>query len=148
VKIIGYGNLDRGDDAAGVLVAHRLREWGLNACEANSLFDAWNAGDDVVLVDAMSSGREAGAVAVWEAGEFPEIQMLRTSTHDLGLAEAVRLAKVLDRMPARLRVYAIEGRHFGIGNELSPEVARSVDAVSTRIAEEAGLERAYRETAR
>jgi hypothetical protein len=51
-------------------------------------------------------------------------------------------------MPARLRVYAIEGRHFGIGNELSPEVARSVEAVSTRIAEEAALERAYRETTR
>jgi Ni,Fe-hydrogenase maturation factor len=27
MKVIGYGNLERGDDAAGALVAQQLREW-------------------------------------------------------------------------------------------------------------------------
>jgi hypothetical protein len=56
------------------------------------------------------------------------------------LAEVIGFARALDRMPIRLWVYGIEGSRFGIGSELSPEVAK-VEAVSVRIAEEAGVER-------
>src|SRR5262249_24156896 len=141
MKVIGCGNLERGDDAAGILVARRLREWGIDARAATSLFDVWDPGDDVVLVDAMSSGRETGAVAVWEGVEFPELRQFRASTHNLGIAEMIWLARALDRMPIRLRIYGIEGRRFGVGSKLSPEVVQAVDAVSVRIAEEAGVER-------
>jgi hydrogenase maturation protease len=141
MKIIGCGNLERGDDAAGIVVAQRLREWEIDAREATSLVDAWDAGDDVVLVDAMSSGRETGTIAVWEGTEFSRLQQFRASTHDFGLAEVIGLARALDRMPSRLRVYGIEGRRFGIGSALSPEVAKAVEAVSMRIAAEAGVQR-------
>jgi hydrogenase maturation protease len=140
MKIIGCGNLERGDDAAGILVARRLREWGMDARETTSLFDAWDVGDDVVLVDAMSSGRKTGTIAVWEGTEFSRPLQLRASTHDFGLAEAIGLARALDRTPIRLRVYGIEGRRFGIGSALSPEVAKAVEAVSLRIATEAGVQ--------
>ena len=93
------------------------------------------------MVDAMSSGRELGAVAVWEGTEVPELQQFRASTHDLGLAEMIGLARALDRMPTRLRIYGIEGNRFAIGSELSPEVATAVEDVSVRIAVEAGVER-------
>src|SRR5215813_4372065 len=73
MKIVGFGNLERGDDAAGILVVQRLREWGIDACVATSAFDAWEAADDVVLVDAMSTGREVGGIVVWEGSEFPEL---------------------------------------------------------------------------
>jgi len=43
MKVIACGNLECGDDAAGILVAQRLREWGIDAREAISLFDAWDA---------------------------------------------------------------------------------------------------------
>src|SRR5215471_13977337 len=102
MKVIGCGNLERGDDAAGILVAQRLREWGIDARGATSLFDAWDGGDDVVLVDAMSSGREVGAIAVWEHTEFPKLHQFRASTHDFGLAEVIGLAIALDRVPIRL----------------------------------------------
>ena len=137
MKIVGFGNLERGDDAAGVLVVQRLSEWGVDARVATSAFDAWEAGDDVVLVDAMSTGREIGAIVVWEGSEFPELAQFRTSTHDFGLAEMIGLARVLDRMPARLRIYGIEGRHFSVGSELSAEVAKAVEDVAVKIAGEA-----------
>jgi hydrogenase maturation protease len=141
MKVIGCGNLDHGDDAAGILVAQRLREFGVDAREATTLFDAWDAGDDVVLVDAMFSGREIGAIALWERAEFPRLRQFRASTHDFGLAEVIELARVLERVPNRLRVYGIEGRRFGLGSELSPEVAKAVEDVAMRIAAEAGVER-------
>jgi hypothetical protein len=36
-------------------VAQRLREWWIDARETAALFDAWDAGDGVVLVEAMST---------------------------------------------------------------------------------------------
>jgi len=46
VLILGCGNPDRSDDAAGILVARRLRELGIPAEEfigdAPELIDAWS----------------------------------------------------------------------------------------------------------
>ena len=141
MKVLGCGHPDRGDDAAGVLVARRLRGWGIDAREVVSLLDAWDAGDDIVVVDAMVSGREAGSVAVWEGEDVPSDPSFRASTHGFGLSEAVRIAEALDRAPARLRVYGIEGRSFETGSRMSAEVSHAVEAVSARIAQQAGIER-------
>jgi hydrogenase maturation protease len=134
VKVIGCGNVDRGDDAAGVLVARRLRAHGVDARETATLIDAWNAGDDVIVVDAMASGREVGTVVVWEGADVPDECTCRASTHGLGLTEAIRLARVLERMPRRLRVYGIEGRRFAVGSPMSPEVADAIERVAMEIA--------------
>jgi hydrogenase maturation protease len=61
---------------------------------------------------------------VLEGTEFSRLQQFRASTHHFGLSEVIGLARALDRMPVRLRVYGIEGRSFGIGSALSPEVAK------------------------
>jgi hydrogenase maturation protease len=49
------------------------------------------------------------------------------------LAEAISLARVLGRLPERLRVYGIEGRCFEPGTEVSPEVKVAVEEVVRRI---------------
>ena len=53
-----------------------------------------------------------------------------SSTHAVGIGEAIALARTLDRLPARLIVYAVEGRRFDAGLGLSDEV-RSVVAELT-----------------
>ena len=58
---------------------------------------------------------------------------LRSSTHAFGVADAVGLAAALGRLPARLEIYAIEGADFSLGAPLSPAVARTVDALATRL---------------
>lgn len=127
--MIGCGNLDRGDDGAGLLVVRRLRQMGIPALEANglSLLDLWEPSDDVILVDA--------AAAV-NGGRAP-----LHSSHGLGVVEAIELARSLGRLPARLRLYLIEGRRFGIGDEVSPEVAQAVEETALEIAAAAGVER-------
>jgi len=51
--VLGCGNPDRGDDAAGRLVARRLGELGIEAREnsgdALALLDAWQGADEVVV---------------------------------------------------------------------------------------------------
>ena len=139
MRIIGCGNIDRGDDGAGLLVARRLREMGTGAQEqsgeALSLIESWAGAEDVIVVDAVVSGKAPGEITVWDARAHPiPSGIWRGSTHDFGLAEAVELARVLDRLPARLWIYGIEGRRFEQGSRPSPEVTRAIEEVAERIA--------------
>jgi hydrogenase maturation protease len=116
--VIGVGNRRRSDDAAGLEVVARLRqavpeevELLEREGEPTSLIDAWRDADAVWVVDAVSSGAQPGTLHRLDAieRELPG-DVFRTSTHHLGLAEAVEL-----------------------GDTLSPEVAdavgRAADAV-------------------
>jgi hydrogenase maturation protease len=141
MRIIGCGNLDRGDDAAGVLVARRLCELGVEAIvqtgEASSLIEAWSGADDVVVVDAVVTGSPVGTVRMW-AGRPPSLPRKPVSSHGFGVAEAFDLAEALGRLPRRFRLYGIEGKEFAPGGPVSPEVLRAVQEVAQKIAAEAG----------
>ncbi|HXJ86255.1 MAG TPA: hydrogenase maturation protease [Candidatus Binatia bacterium] len=141
VLIIACGNLNRADDAAGALVAERLRDLGIavRICDgaAPDLMEAWSAADNVIVVDCVVTGAPAGTVQIWDASRPLPLQ--RTdSTHGLGLAEAVELARAIGCLPARLRIYGIEGKNFDIGGAVSVEVKGGVSEAVKRIAAEAG----------
>jgi len=139
--IIGIGTDTGGDDAAGLLVAQRLRALGIEALdysgEVLGLLDRWEGARSVILIDAMRSGRAVGSVAVLDAREAPWAgEELHVSTHGLGLFEALSLAERLDRLPPRVVIYAIEGRSFEPGSQVSPEVLVAVEEAARRIARE------------
>ena len=135
--IIGCGNRDRGDDGAGILVAERLRALGIEAdtliAEPVDLIETWKGADDVIVVDAVATGAPMGTLHVWDGR--PQLASIRTntSTHGLGVAEAIELGYVLDQLPTRLRVCGIEGRRFELGAKISPEVQRTVEEAVRRI---------------
>jgi hydrogenase maturation protease len=83
------------------------------------------------------TGAAAGHITWWDAEEAPiRMDSFRRSTHALGVAEAIELARALNRLPSRLRIYGIEGRRFDPGAVPSPEVAAAVEAVTQQIANE------------
>src|SRR5262245_38873711 len=89
--MIGYGNPDRGDDAAGLLVVRRLRELGIEARElsgdALTLIEAWRDADTVVLIDTVVTGSRSGKVTLWDAVARPLIgTCFHCSTHAFGVA--------------------------------------------------------------
>jgi hydrogenase maturation protease len=134
VILIGVGNAWRGDDGAGLAVARRVRELSPAGVEvrevegdATALVEAWSGAEGVVVVDAAESGAPPGTVRRFDARTRPlPARSLRSSTHAFGVADAVELARALDRLPARLDVYAIEGASFAAGERLSPAVERAV----------------------
>jgi hydrogenase maturation protease len=138
---MGLGNPARGDDAAGIAVARRLAgdtsaavEVAEGDADVGALLDAFEAHRRVILVDAMWSGGRPGTVRRYAAAEGPLPSTLGgPSSHVLGVAEAVELARVLGELPAALVVYAIEGRSWAAGRPLSPEVQDAVDDVAARI---------------
>jgi hydrogenase maturation protease len=134
----------------GLLVARRLRaalpeEVAVleQEGEPTGLIETWEGAEAAWLVDAASSGAPPGTVHRLEAGERPlPAELFRASTHHVGLAEAVELARALGRLPKRVIVYGIEGASFSAGDVLSPEVeaaaAQVVDAVKAEVAGLAG----------
>ena len=136
--VIGCGNPDRGDDAAGILVARRLRELGVDARENRgdlvSLLDTWEGYEQAIIVDAVVTGADPGAAIRFDARqrELPR-GCFRSSTHQFGVSDAVELARLLDRLPPRLWIYGIEAAQFAPGSEPTPAVAAAVETVAREI---------------
>jgi len=141
--VIGIGNAWRRDDAAGLAVARLLAGAlaGVDVLEREGepagLMDTWEGAERLWLVDAVSSGSPPGTVHRIDLAEqeLPP-ELFRASTHHLGLAEAVELARALGRLPARVVFYGIEGSSFEAGEGMSPGVEMAVGHVADAIRDE------------
>jgi hydrogenase maturation protein HypF len=137
VLVIGCGNPDRGDDAAGILVVRRLRELGVEAREhagdGLALIESWSGAERVILVDSVMTGAPPGTIGRWLEADAVPLREKSASTHGFGVAEAIEMARSLGRLPASLTIYGIEGRAFEPGAAPSPEVLASVEEVAQRI---------------
>ena len=147
VLVIGVGNRLRGDDGASWGVVRRLRERGTQIrievneqlCEPNDLIEAWQGRDAVVLVDTMRSGEPPGTIRRFDVTSEPLPARLRgsVSTHGFGLHEAIELGRALHRLPRRVIVFAVEGRHFEAGATPSGEVEAAVAPLARAVLREA-----------
>jgi hydrogenase maturation protease len=139
--IAGVGNDWRGDDAAGLVAARRLRERlpGVRvievASDAAALLDAWDGVGLAIVIDAVRSGAPPGTIHRLDGDPGPSPALRLGSTHAIGLAEAIELGRALDRLPARLEIYGIEGARFEAGAGLTPVVARAVEALCGELCE-------------
>ncbi len=107
--------------------------------EPLGLLELWDGARAVVLVDAIHSGAAPGTIHRVDASCEPIPALLRgsSSTHALGVGEAIELARALDRLPERVVVYGVEGVCFGAGSGLSGEVDAVTDALAEAVLREA-----------
>jgi hydrogenase maturation protease len=135
--VVGLGSRDRGDDAVGSLVAAEVAARHLPDVrvlvheDPTCLVELWADAQDVVVVDAVRSGADAGTVHVLDAtaGVLADRAWARTGrggTHAFGLAAAVELARALHRLPPRLLLVGVEGVSFEHGESPGPAVVRAV----------------------
>jgi hydrogenase maturation protease len=145
LKVIGVGNAWRGDDAAGLMVAQRLRQENFAYAEiiespetADALADAWQDATRVIVVDAVVAGGPPGAIYRFNAHDpaatFPVSRS--PSSHGWGVAEAVALGRLFQELPPVLIIYGIEGQNFTLGGGLSKAVAAAIPEAARRIVEE------------
>jgi hydrogenase maturation protease len=144
VLVIGIGNAYRHDDAAGLVVARRLREQAFSYGEVHeqtgegaALMDLWKGIERVVVVDAVQSGAVPGTIHCFHPNENPlPAPIFRDSTHAFGLVEAVELSRELKQLPSNLLIYGIEGSNFQAGTGLSSAVLDAVDDLARRLQQE------------
>jgi hydrogenase maturation protease len=144
VRVIGIGNPLRGDDAIGLLVARRVRDLADPEVEVMELegeparlIDAWHGAGLAVVVDALKLDAPEGAVVRFDATADPlPPSVSASSTHALGLEEAIEIARVLDRLPEHLVVFGIQGTRFQAGSDLSPAVAAAIEPAAEAVLRE------------
>ncbi|MFP3986676.1 hydrogenase maturation protease [Streptomyces sp. E11-3] len=149
MAVIGVGNDFRRDDGVGWAVVARLRERSaarplppgtvLALCDGDPgrLIGLWEGADLAVVVDAAHAHPGTpGRVHRLELDSERLSQPPTTSSHGLGLGEAVELARVLGRLPGRLVAYAVEGADTSMGTGLTPAVAAVVAPLAESVAAE------------
>ncbi|MCE4263554.1 MULTISPECIES: hydrogenase maturation protease [Rhodococcus] len=148
VTVIGIGNDFRRDDGVGLAVAQAIRHLhpaGARVVatngEASTLIDTWSGSELAVFVDsylqthAVDSSRQPGRIRRFT--RWPNEHCGHcTSSHGLGIVEALALGAALDRKPRRVAIYTVEAQDIGFGIGLSPPVAASVSVVVSAIIEE------------
>jgi hydrogenase maturation protease len=139
--VIGIGAFDRGDDAAGLLVAERVRAVTSPrtvtvrelAGDQLGLLDLWAGAREVYVIDAVRSGAPPGTVYRFDGADHLTSHFASDSTHALGLADVVGLARALGELPARLVGYGITGALWKPGDPVSPQVTDAVGVVARRL---------------
>ncbi len=137
VLVIGIGNPFRSDDRVGLEVAGRIKHSANDRLEVLemtgnplTLLDIWKDYDEVLLVDAVSSRSHTGTFQIINAVKQPmPAGMFNTSSHNMSVAEAIEMARTLDRLPEQLLVYGIEAENFQYGETLSPHMDGVIEEV-------------------
>ncbi|UCH49225.1 MAG: hydrogenase maturation protease [Betaproteobacteria bacterium] len=139
--LIGVGNPDRGDDGAGRMVVQALAgdlpediEVLQLSGEATDIVGQLQRADAAILIDACSSGAAAGTAQRFDVVDEPlPRELFAVSTHGVGVADAIELARALGDLPAVCLVYAIEGKRFDTGEPVSAPVAAAVPEVAAQV---------------
>ncbi|MFE5704445.1 hydrogenase maturation protease [Rhodococcus koreensis] len=135
--VLGLGNDYRRDDGLGPAVAREVAarvaadiRVSTSDGDPTRMLDAWAGADLAVLVDAVvSEPPRPGTVHRFDPTAVAELPTPNTSTHGVGLATALELGRVLDRLPRRWVLYAVEVVDLGYGRGLSPVAAGAVEPV-------------------
>jgi hydrogenase maturation protease len=143
VLVVGVGNADRGDDAAGLIVARIARERlarsaAVAHCECGGditvLLDRWRGVDTALIVDAVHSGAAPGRVHRFDASRRAlPAPLQRRSTHVFGVAQVVELGRALGCLPRRVIVYGIEAGSVAHAEPPSQAVVSAAAVVAQRI---------------
>lgn len=149
ILVAGIGNSFRSDDRAGLLVCDliddALKSAPLKAVidikklsgEGTELMEEWENYELVFLADASRNFGNAGKLTRIDAANTPLQQdYFHYSSHNFSVAEAVELSRQLGSLPKRLIVYAIEGKNFTHGVEITDEVEVSCLNAARKILEE------------
>ncbi|WP_414756397.1 hydrogenase maturation protease [Anabaena sp. CCY 9910] len=148
LTIIGCGNLNRCDDAVGVIIAQRLQKYlAANPHPHVQVYDCGTAGMEVmfqargskqlVIIDASSTGSEPGAVFKVPGEELAALPEPSYNLHDFRWDHALAAGKKIfpDDFPQDVTVYLIEAENLDFGLELSPVVEKSADVVFEKVVE-------------
>lgn len=146
IVVIGVGNEFRHDDGVGCAVIARLDERAaerplppgtvLETCDGDPgrLLGLWENAELAVVIDAAHADPpHPGRVHRLALDDARSGGRATTSSHGLGLGEAVELSRVLGRLPRRLVVYAVEGGDRSLGRDLTAPVADRVEELACAV---------------
>jgi len=146
ILVVGFGNSLAGDDGAGPAVVGRLDSAGpppvARTVEAGTdaldLAGLWRGEAQVWMVDAVLRGAAPGTIHRLEHEEVLAVPQRHATVHHLSLPECLRWLALAEpaMAPVRYRLYGIEPGRLGLGEDLSPAVARAVERLAEALLRE------------
>jgi len=146
LTIVGCGNLNRSDDAVGVIVAQRLQQWLLSNPYPNvRVFDCGTAGMEVMLqargstslivIDASSSNSSGGTIYQVPGKVLENLPEVIYSLHNFRWDSALAVGRRIfgDNFPEDVTVYLIEAENLNFGLTLSSQIERAAEKVFWQI---------------
>lgn len=146
ILVAGVGNVLLGDEGAGI---HAVRELARQAPPGVDIVDAGTALGEIVgrlggyrkliLVDAVEAGGAPGQIVRLEIRDENDLAAapLPLSLHELGVAEALRQARLLGLLPPQVVLLGVQPARIAPGLKLSAAVARALPALVEAIRAEA-----------
>jgi hydrogenase maturation protease len=144
--IIGCGNLNRSDDAVGVIIAQKLQQYLIQHPHPQvRVYDCGTAGMEVMfqargskklmILDASSTGSEPGAIFKVPGEELEALPEPSYSLHDFRWDNALAAGRQIfkEDFPEEVTVYLIEAENLDFGFELSSKVKSSAEVVFQEI---------------
>lgn len=152
VLVIGIGNEYRRDDGVGIAVAKRVMHIvgdtdGVDIVEVSDASDLLNVIHGgyrrVIVIDAVCPVSDSiGTVHRLHGEEMLSLYRYlkpQPSTHTIDIVEALNLGTALGMVDIQdIVFFGIEGRDFGFGAGLSPELERCIDSIAEEIIKEIG----------
>ncbi len=145
VLVLGLGNVVCMDDGAGIAAIHKLlREYelpeGVTAVDGGtlglSLLPLVDSASQVILVDAISADAPPGTQIRIEGEEVAPAVYERLSPHQIGVADLLAGASLLDRYPDRVVILGVVPESIELGMERTPAVEASIPELVERVVEE------------
>ncbi len=150
-RIIGLGNILRGDDGLGIYVVKILKELKVlqnivdivecysSLCVLNSMQDV----DKLVIVDSIIKGNEPGTLYYFRLHAFDNVlysdQKVKISLHDLTLEDILLLYKYIDAMPKEIIILGCEPYDLTFRVGLTDNVRRCLGEIINLILREIGV---------
>jgi hydrogenase 3 maturation protease len=137
VAVIGIGNVGRGDDAAGALVARALLAGRSSPPKTALVLDAGDVPENftgvvrafkpdlVVIVDSARAGRPPGTVFLVDPADVAEEDI---STHRVPLSRLARYIR--ETMGSRVLILGISSSSLEEGAAVVPAVFRAIKRVA------------------
>jgi hydrogenase maturation protease len=145
VLVLGLGNVVCTDDGAGIAAVHRLlQEYempeGVVALDGGtlglSLLPLVDSADQLIMIDAIQAEGPPGTLVRIEGSEVPPAVFERLSPHQIGVADLLAGATLLDRYPKRVILHGVVPESIELGLGRTPQVDASIPSLVQRVVEE------------
>lgn len=145
VAVLGLGNLLRKDEGLGIRAMERLMQ-RYQLPEDLLLIDGGTLGLDllsylekaerILILDAILTDGPPGTLMKASNEEIPAFLGMRTSPHEIALADLLAVMHLRGTMPRELVVVGMQPGTIALGWELSQEVEAHLDALADAAADE------------
>ena len=100
-----------------------------------SLFPIFTETDHLIVIDAVKGKMSPGTIYRLGLNDLMPTKKASISLHDLGLLEALDMAKKIGKSPRSVVIFGIEPKEIDWGMELTPEINQKLPEIIRLVTE-------------